>query len=172
MRLYYFLLLNKYSIKSLFFKYYDYFYILWIFILLLLDADFYLMIFLCNFVKIVQTCFYHCGWCLGAVNRGHRTHHRSRLSRYACAIRRIVRRARGYIKAATCWATRILPIRFRREYILLEDEKGNEHPTGDHDGIFRIVRLQVTTPAQFVTRVIDVGFLSPIRLADQTKLTN
>lgn len=127
-------------------------------------------IFLLKFLKIVKTYFYNSGWCLGAVNRGHRIHHRSRLSRYACAIRGIVRRARGYIKAATCWATRILPIRFRRGYILLEDEKGSKHPTGDHDGISRIVRLQVTTSAQFVTRVIDVGL--PIRSADQTKLTN
>lgn len=118
--------------------------------------------------RLCKNFFFHSGWYLGAVNRDHRTHHRSRLPRYACAIRGIVRRARGYIKAATCWATRILPIRFRRGYIL-EDEKENVH-TSDHDGISRIVRLHVTTPAQFVTRVIDVGL--PIRSADQVELAN
>lgn len=113
----------------------------------LLHANFYFTLHFCGgCVKIVQTCVFSCGWYLGAVNRGHRTHHRSRLPRYACAIRGIVRRARGYIKAATCWATRILPIRFRRGYIL-EDEKGSEHPTGNHDDISRIVRLYVTTAA-------------------------
>lgn len=68
---------------------------------------------------------------------------------YACAIRGIVRGARGCIKAATCWATRIPPIRFRRGYILLEDEEGR-HPTSDHDSISCIVLLQVTFLVQFV----------------------
>jgi len=98
----------------------------------LLVANFCYMLVLWNFfVNVRQSHFYYSGGSvLGAVNRSHRTH-RSWFPCYACAIRGIVRRARGCIKAATCWATRILPIRFRRGYILLEDEKGSEHPIGD-----------------------------------------
>lgn len=61
----------------------------------------------------------------------HRTHYPSTVLRYACAIRGIVRGARGCIKAATCWAARIPPIRFRRGYFLLDDEKGRRaRPSG------------------------------------------